>query len=79
MIKKVLKKLDKSLLMLMKLILYLALMALFFVIMSFENRPLLILSRTMGSTILTFTIVGALFLRIYGTYDIGRRKSKPII
>lgn len=79
MIKKVLKKLDKSLLMLMKLILYLVLMALFFVIMSFKNRPLLILSRTMGSTILTFTIVGALFLRIYGTYDIGRRKSKPII
>ena len=24
-------------------------------------------------------IVGALFLRIYGTYDIGRKKSKPII
>ena len=33
----------------------------------------------MGSTILTFVIVGALFLRIYGTYDIGRKKSKPII
>lgn len=79
MIKKILKKLDKSLLLIMKLTLYLILMALFFWIMSFENRPLLILSRTMGSTILTFTIVGVLFLRIYGTYDIGRRKSKPII
>ena len=79
MIKKILKKLDKSLLLIMKLTLYLILMALFFWIMSFENRPLLVLSRTMGSTILTFTIVGALFLRIYGTYDIGRRKSKPII
>ena len=37
MIKKILKKLDKSLLLIMKLTLYLILMALFFWIMSFEN------------------------------------------
>ena len=79
MVKKTLKKLDKSLILIMKLVLYLILMALFFGIMSYRNKPLLILSRTMGSTILTFVIVGALFLRIYGTYDIGRKKSKPII
>lgn len=79
MIKKILRKLDKSLMMIMKMALYVILMVIFFVVMSFENRPLLILSRTMGSTLLTFTIVGMLFLRIYGTYDIGRRKSKPII
>lgn len=79
MVKKTLKKLDKSLILIMKLVLYLILMALFFGIMSYRNKPLLILSRTMGSTILTFVIVGALFLRIYGTYDIGRKKSKQII
>lgn len=27
----------------------------------------------------TFVIVGILFLRVYGMYDVGRRKSKPII
>lgn len=79
MIKKVLRKLDKSLILIMKLLLYVILMAIFFEVMSIENKPLLILSRTMGSTLLTFTIVGMLFLRIYGKYDIGRRKSKPII
>lgn len=79
MIKKVLRKLDKSLILIMKLLLYVILMAIFFGVMSIENKPLLILSRTMGSTFLTFTIVGMLFLRIYGKYDIGRRKSKPII
>lgn len=74
-----LKKLDKSLLLLIKMVVYILLMAAFFLIMSIENRPLLIVSRTMCSTLLTFLIVGTLFLRIYGSYDVGRRKSKPII
>ena len=77
--KKILKKLDKSLMAALKIILYVLLMAIFFVVMSVENKPLLIVSRTMGITLLTFTIVGMLFLRIYGGYDIGRKKSKPII
>lgn len=77
--KKILKKLDKSLMAALKMILYVLLMAIFFVVMSVENKPLLIVSRTMGITLLTFTIVGMLFLRIYGGYDIGRKKSKPII
>lgn len=77
--KRILKKLDKSIFLLLKLIVYVGLMAVFFLIMSIENPPILILSRTMGSTLLTFSIVGLLFLKIYGNYDIGRRKSKPII
>ena len=79
MLKRILSKLDKSLMLVIKIILYISLMAIFFGIMSYENRPLLILSRTMGTTMLTFSSVGLLFLKIYGTYDIGRRKSKPII
>lgn len=79
MIKKILMKLDKSLILILKMVLYILLMGVFFGVMSYENRPLLILSRTMGSTMLTFSIVGLLFLKVYGTYDIGRRKSKPII
>lgn len=79
MAKKILKKFDKSLLCGLKMAVYILLMATFFLIMAVENRPLLIVSRTMGITLLTFMIVGILFLRIYGAYDIGRRKSKPII
>lgn len=65
--------------MILRTILYVLLMAVFFVVMSVENKPLLIVSRTMGITLLTFTFVGMLFLKIYGGYDIGRKKSKPII
>ena len=77
--KKILLKLNKSLIMILRTILYVLLMAVFFVVMSVENKPLLIVSRTMGITLLTFTFVGMLFLKIYGGYDIGRKKSKPII
>lgn len=77
--KKILQKLDKSLIMILRTILYVLLMAVFFVVMSVENKPLLIVSRTMGITLLTFIFVGMLFLKIYGGYDIGRKKSKPII
>lgn len=79
MMKRIFKKIDNTVLLLLKVVLYISLALTFFLIMSIENKPLLILSRTMGSTILTITIVGALFIRIYGQYDIGRRKSKPII
>ena len=44
-----------------------------------ENPALIRLSRTMGITISTFVVVGLLFVSIYGKYDVGRRKSKPIV
>ena len=59
--------------------LYLLIMATFMIVLSEENPPLARLSRTMGITLTTFVIVGLLFLRVYGAYDVGRRKSKPII
>lgn len=37
------------------------------------------LSRTSGITMLTFVLVGIIMLIVYGDYDIGKRKSKPII
>ncbi len=37
------------------------------------------ISRTAGVTMLTFVFVGILLLIVYGDYDIGKRKSKPII
>lgn len=62
-----------------KLVLYALIMAAFVLIMAKNNPTILKLSRTMGVTMLTFMISGLLFLAIYGKYDIGRRKSKPII
>lgn len=79
MFRRIVKRLDKSILLILKMVLYILLGIVFFLVMSIKNKPLLILSRTMGSTILTFIVVGLLFLKIYGTYDIGRRKSKPIV
>ena len=63
----------------MKFILYALLLLVFMVIMGRESRGLVNVSRTMGIVITTFTILEMLFVRTYGGYDIGRRKSKPII
>lgn len=51
----------------------------FVVILGEANIGLSRMSRTMGITVSTFTVVGILFLNVYGTFDIGRRKSKPIV
>ncbi len=62
-----------------KVILYICIMAIYVFVMGRENFALMQLSRTMGITLTTYVIVGLLFLSIYGKFDIGRRKSKPII
>lgn len=77
--KRELKKFESTMWLFIKLILYILLMGAFMIIMSKENPALLVLSRTMGITLSTYCIVGLLFLNIYGRYDVGRRKSKPII
>ena len=74
-----LKKFENTMWMLIKFALYIMLLLAFMLILARENPALLRLSRTMGITITTFVIVGTLFLTIYGKYDVGRRKSKPII
>lgn len=73
------KKFEATMWLIIKMMLYLLLLAIFMWIMSKENPSLSRLSRTMGITMTTFVVVGILFLRIYGRYDIGRKKSKPII
>ena len=60
-------------------ILYLLLMGTFLVCLGKESHSLRALSRTLGITITTFLVVEMLFLSIYGKYDVGRKKSKPII
>lgn len=64
---------------LIKLVFYILLMLAFLHVMGKESIGLTRLSRTLGITVSTFIVVGLLFLSVYGRYDVGRRKSKPII
>lgn len=77
--RKRLKRCESLLWLFIKLCLYIILMATFMLFLAVENKSLLRLSRTMGITMTTFIVVGLLFVSIYGRYDVGRRKSKPII
>lgn len=74
-----LHKFESTLWLVIKLVLYSLLLATFIVVQKQENIGLRRLSRTMGITIFTFVVVGLLLLSVYGSYDVGRRKSKPII
>lgn len=77
--KKHLHKFETTMWLLIKLIFYVLLMLAFMIVMGRENIGLTRLSRTLGITVSTFIVVGLLFLSVYGKYDVGRRKSKPII
>lgn len=77
--RKKIKRFETIMWMIIKLMLYVTLMLVFMLVMSVNNPTLLILCRTSGITMSTFAIVGLLFVTIYGKYDVGRRKSKPII
>ena len=74
-----LHKFESTLWLVIKLVFYFALLAAFILVQGQENIGLRRLSRTMGITVLTFVVVGLLLLTVYGAYDVGRRKSKPII
>lgn len=63
----------------LKMLMYISLLLTFVLIFGMDNQAILKPSRTMATTILTFVIVGLLMVAIYGKYDVGRRKSKPII
>ncbi len=77
--KKVILTFRRTIIFLIKVALYLSLLASFFLIMGIENWQLLRLSRTAGITLSTFCVVGLGLTAAYGTFDIGKRKSKPII
>ena len=63
----------------LKMLMYLSLLLTFVLIFGMDNEAIIRPSRTMATTVLTFVIVGLLMVAIYGKYDVGRRKSKPII
>lgn len=77
--RKHLHKFETTMWIAIKAILYLSLLLIFIKIFGRESIGLTRMSRTLAITVSTFGIVGLLFLSVYGRYDIGRRKSKPII
>lgn len=77
--KRYLKKAIQSIILFLKIILYLSLLFSFLFLFSRNNFAVLNLSRTMATTIVTYVFVGLLMTAVYGKYDIGRRKNKPII
>lgn len=77
--KKLCKKFQKSIIFLFEIIIYLGCYAVFFALLGIDNKQLLVLSRTSVVTTFTFLIVCVLLTVIYGKYDVGVRKSKPIV
>ena len=77
--KKYLQRYETMLWLVIKTSVYLSLMFIFIIVLGRGNIGLTRLSRTLGVTMVTFGVTGLLFLSVYGKYDVGRRKSKPII
>lgn len=77
--KKHLHKFESTLWLVVRALLYFSLMMTFIVVMGHKNIGLTRLSRTLGTAVLTFVVVGLLFLSVYGAFEVGRKKSKPII
>ncbi|MEI3267184.1 exopolysaccharide biosynthesis polyprenyl glycosylphosphotransferase [Frisingicoccus sp.] len=73
------KKLERTIVFGLKTCLYAVLFLSFFGIMGMDNPQLLRPSRTAAITMLTFVVSGLGMTAAYGRYDIGKRKSKPII
>lgn len=58
---------------------YLGITFIFFGLMSINNWPLRNISRTSATTLLTWCIMLFAMHAVYGGYEVGKKKSKPII
>ncbi len=76
---KILQKAQRTIIFLIKSLMYVLLTATFFIVFSTEYSWLLHLSRTTGVTFVTFCVLEISLVSIYGGYAIGRLKSKPIV
>lgn len=74
-----LQKFQRTILFVIKATMYVLLIGTFFLVFSSEYSWILHLSRTTGVTLVTFCLMEAALVSIYGGYSIGRLKSKPII
>lgn len=74
-----LKKFTSMIVMLLKFSLFFIVFAIFFLLFGINNAWLLHLSRTAVVTSFTFVLIGLMSMSIFGGYNIGMYKSKPII
>ncbi len=72
-------KFERSVIFLIKLTVYVACFAAFFLLFSIDNREIIGLSRTAAVTLSTYAIILALLTGIYGRFDVGMRKNRAII
>ena len=64
---------------LLSLLLYLLLGLSFFFCLSINNIFLRVINRTLATTLLTFFAMSIAMHAVYGGYDVGHRKPKPVI
>ena len=74
-----LKKMRRSILLVWKFLVYALVGLVFFLLFSIRNPYLLVPSRTSGITLLAYSVVYLLMTRVYGGFDVGKKKSRPII
>lgn len=74
-----LHKLRRSILLIWKLLVFLALGSVFFLLFSIKTPYLLKISRTSVITVLAFSLTYFAMAHVYGGFDVGTRKSRPII
>ena len=58
---------------------YVCLFALFFGTMGINNWQLRHASRTLATTLLTYVVMSYVMQQVYGGFEVGRKKNKPII
>lgn len=73
------KKLRRTIVFLLKLVLFVCLFGIFFGIFGIDNPWLFKFNRTSGVTMVTFAVLGMALMSVYGGYAVGTQKSKPII
>ena len=72
-------KFRRSILLFLKVVVFLVNAALFFLLFGIQHPYLLNFSRTSGITVISFTLIYYMMSRVYGGYDIGRQNNRPII
>ena len=73
------KKFEKSIVFALKIIMYAAAFATFFLLFAIDNREIIDLSRTAAVTMSTYAIILVLLSGTYGSYAIGMKKDKDIL
>ncbi len=73
------KKLQRTFLLTFKGLFFVVLFAIFFGLFGLTERELWRASRTAAISMSTFAVAGICFIKIYGGFAIGRKKSKEII